>query len=268
MRILICCKLDLTSCVAVNELLSSFAKDQHEWRIVLSDKVNDLERSLPSQYDLAFYERDEFINWSQNLTAGNQTYLPFHLLSKRYNVSHETLKDINTDTRFLHRIAVWKPDLIISIRYNYIFKQPIIDLAQRAVVNLHPGKLPDYAGFYAPFWAMKNGDNQIICTLHGIPDETIDSGDIYAEVPMQVNPKRSVMWHFTELYRRGIPPLVELIDDVSSHIRVKGRVQNPDHGSMFRHPPEEDMKAFEEETDFKMVSHEDYLEECESFQSK
>jgi methionyl-tRNA formyltransferase len=264
MKILICTKLDLTSCIAVNELLASFGPDDHEWQLVLSDKVNDAERQLPSQYDLAFYERDMFLKWSKNLDAVNQRYLSFEKLGERYKVTSELLKDINTDTRFLHRIAVWKPDVIVSIRYNYIFKQPLIDLAQRAVVNLHPGKLPEYGGFYAPFWAMKNKENTLTCTLHGITDEKIDSGDIYAEATLPVDLTRSVMWHFTELYRQGIPELAKLISNVSSHLTIKGQIQNLNDQRLFTHPKLDDMVSFEH-SGGRMVSHHDYLEECEAF---
>ena len=264
MRILLCTKLDLTSCVATNELLSAFDQDDHEWQIVLSDKVNEAERSLPSQFDLAFYERDNFLNLTQNIQSSNQTYLPFHLLDKKYTVKVETLKDINTDTRFLHRIAVWKPDVIISIRYNYIFKQPLIDLAQKAVINLHPGKLPEFGGFYAPFWAIKNGEKSLTCTLHGITNEKIDSGDIYAEASIVVDRNRSVMWHFTQLYKKGVPELVTFISNLGSHVLVKGQIQNLDNQRLFTHPRLDDLQRFDE-SGHTLVSHHDYLEQCQYF---
>ena len=267
MRILVCCKQDLTSCVAVNELLAAFEHSEHEWQLVLSDKVNDAERSLPPQYDLAFYERDLFLMWSKNLEDKGQAYLPFHLLGNRYQLEQQVLTDINTDTRFLHRVAVWKPDVIISIRYNYIFKQLFIDLAQKAVVNLHPGKLPEYGGFYAPFWAIKNGENQLLSTLHSIANEQIDSGDIYAEVPLNVDKSRSVMWHFTELYKQGIPALVKLINNLNSHINVKGQIQNLKHQTLFTHPREDDLKHFEG-LGFSLVNHQDYLDICQLFTDK
>lgn len=264
MRILICTKLDLTSCIAVNELLASFKKDEHEWQLVLSDKVNEAERSLPAQHDLAFYERDMFLLWSKGIQDQGQLYLPFHLLKNRYQLEDQVLKNINTDTRFLHRIAVWKPDVIVSIRYNYIFKQPIIDLAQRAVVNLHPGKLPEYGGFFAPFWAMKNGEHKLVSTLHGISNEQIDSGDIYAQTSMEVVDERSVMWHFTELYKKGIPSLVGLLRDVGSHLKVQGQIQDLDNQTLFTHPREQDLRQLES-LGFTLVGHEDYLEQCGLF---
>lgn len=264
MKILICTKLDLTSCVAINELLSQLREGGHEWWVVLSDKVNEGERGVPSQFDLAFYERDNFLLWSESRRDSQGQYLPFHLLYTRYDTHVETLKDVNTDTRFLHRLAKWGPDVILSIRYNYIFRQPLIDLAKKTVLNLHPGKLPEYAGFFAPFWSIKQGEPFLTCTLHSIENEQLDSGDVVGEARMEVEPDRSVMWHFTELYRQGIPVLAGVLRNLHSHINVVAKVQNLDQRQLFSHPAVSDMKEFERGGG-RMVLHEDYLEWCRRF---
>ena len=264
MKILICTKRDLTSCVAINELLNQLNAENHEWWIVLSDKVNDGERGIPSQFDLAFYERDNFLMWSESRVDSQSRYLPFHLLHTRYDAHVEILKDLNTDTRFLHRLAKWGPEVIVSIRYNYIFRQPIIDLAKKTVLNLHPGKLPEFAGFFAPFWAMKQGETTLTCTLHTIENETLDSGDVVGEARMEIDNTRSVMWHFTELYRQGVPVLAGVIRNLHSHINVVAKVQNLDQRQLFTHPDLDEMKEYTEKGGI-MVSHEDYLEWCQHF---
>lgn len=52
----------------------------------------------------------------------------------------------------LELINSYKPDLLISIAANEIFKKPLIGLAPKGCINLHTALLPKYRGLMPSFW--------------------------------------------------------------------------------------------------------------------
>lgn len=70
-----------------------------------------------------------------------------------------------------------KYDLGISVRYNRIIPQSIIDSFRLGIVNTHGGILPEYRGSYCNVNALINGEAYYGVTLHYI-DSGVDTGDI------------------------------------------------------------------------------------------
>ncbi len=53
----------------------------------------------------------------------------------------------------------FKPDMLISILGNQIFKKPLINLAPKGCLNLHTALLPKYRrGLMSTFWVLKNNE--------------------------------------------------------------------------------------------------------------
>jgi methionyl-tRNA formyltransferase len=84
--------------------------------------------------------------------------------------------DINS-TRFLRTITEYQCDLLVSMSYNQIFKQPLISMAPLGVINCHAGKLPFYRGRNILNWVLINDESEFGITVHYI-DKGIDTGDI------------------------------------------------------------------------------------------
>lgn len=76
-------------------------------------------------------------------------------------------------------IIASKPDLGISVRYNKIIKQDVIDSFSMGIVNTHGGILPEYRGSYCNINAIINNEKDYGVTLHYI-DKGVDTGDIVA----------------------------------------------------------------------------------------
>ena len=75
------------------------------------------------------------------------------------------------------QIKVKKVDFIFSIANRIIIKDEIIKLCKKATINLHPGLLPEYKGFFSTVWAIINGEKRVGYTYHHISNE-IDGGNI------------------------------------------------------------------------------------------
>ncbi len=79
----------------------------------------------------------------------------------------------------------FKPDVICSIYYRYIIKQPIIEACNNKIFNLHPSLLPNYKGCSSLTWAMVNGETKTGFTFHYI-DKKIDTGRILLQKEIDI----------------------------------------------------------------------------------
>ena len=245
MKIAICAKRDLVSATALNVLLAGF-EGRHSVMIILSDKVNAAERSLPQAQDFVFYERDLAIDLMFSLLDENDQHgelLTFEALAKKYDAPLYVLGNIN-DEKNVELVKTWQPDLLLSIRYNYIFKQAILDSVKRATLNLHPGLLPHYAGMYAPFHALNHGEPSLGCTLHYIDDEAIDAGEIISTAQYSADRGQSVMHHFEQCYRLGMGLILQAVGEFENNVKPASKKQNLDNKKYFSYPTTEEFNEF------------------------
>lgn len=90
------------------------------------------------------------------------------------------------DQQFIEWIRRLKPALNISMSYDQILRQPILESAPLGFINCHAGKLPFYRGRNIINWAIINNETEIGLTVHFI-DEGIDTGDILLQRTLRVN---------------------------------------------------------------------------------
>ena len=80
----------------------------------------------------------------------------------------------------LASIDVTNSQLGVSYGFGLIFTQELIKRHERGIINIHPGKLPEYRGRHPIAFAFLNNDWEIGVTLHLI-DENIDQGFLLAK---------------------------------------------------------------------------------------
>ncbi len=142
----------------------------------------------------------------------------------------------------LDRIKSFKPDLLVSIAGNQIFKKSLIDLAPKGCLNLHTALLPKYRGLMPSFWVLKNNEKETGVSVFFI-DEGIDSGPILVQkhIPIHNNMTQA------ELIRTSKRVGMEAIIEAISLIQV-GRyqlIQNPDcEKTYFTFPTKKDVSEF------------------------
>ena len=83
-------------------------------------------------------------------------------------------------------IKSYKPDLLVSILGNQIFKSKIINLAPKGCINLHTALLPKYRGLMPTFWVLKNNEKYTGVSVFFV-DEGIDSGKIILQEKVRIN---------------------------------------------------------------------------------
>jgi len=87
--------------------------------------------------------------------------------------SHPRINSIE----FFNLVSSYKCDLFVSMSFNQIFKESLINLPRLRTINCHAGKLPFYRGRNILNWALINDESSFGITVHYI-DEGIDTGDI------------------------------------------------------------------------------------------
>ena len=75
------------------------------------------------------------------------------------------------------KLADFKPDLVISIRFGQIFCACNLDSETR---NYQPPlrSTSAYKGVMASFWSLLNSESHLGTTLHWVTDSKIDSGRV------------------------------------------------------------------------------------------
>ena len=171
-------------------------------------------------------------------------------LSKKENLS-KILKDLNIkEIRFqksinhissLEVLKEMKPDLLISIAGNEIFKKEIINLPTKGCINLHTALLPKYRGLMPAFWVLKNNEEYTGVSVFFI-DEGIDSGDIIYQEKIKINDMThaELIKHSKEIGVNAICKAVEILKTNDYNLIYNDDMQK----SYFSFPTKEDVKAF------------------------
>ena len=269
MKIIVCIKRDLEGCIALNYVLKHIAS--HYYYVILTDKFTATERQIKESADFIFYERDLLIHQIFPLLEKNDKeeylseYLTFNQIKKKYNIPVVISDNINSKDweKYIRNI---NPDIILSIRNDFIFKKNIIDIPSLGIYNIHPGSLPEYRGVYAPFRAMFNGDNDAGCTLHRVVDEGIDTGPLIGIKMMPVDYSKSVLWHMCQLYPHGIDLFKQLLLAYKTQKKIEAFPQNESVKRYYTFPTSEEFKRFSR-NGHKLIDNQEYLEILNRFRS-
>lgn len=81
---------------------------------------------------------------------------------------------------FLDLVKGYECDLFVSMSFNQIFCNRLINLPPLKTINCHAGKLPFYRGRNILNWALINDEKEFGITVHYV-DEGIDTGDIISQ---------------------------------------------------------------------------------------
>jgi methionyl-tRNA formyltransferase len=96
--------------------------------------------------------------------------------SDTYQIPYFKVPNINSSD-FLSVIDQFKCDLLVSMSFNQIFRQHILNVTPHGIINCHAGLLPFYRGRNILNWALINDETEFGITVHYV-DLGIDTGDI------------------------------------------------------------------------------------------
>lgn len=126
-----------------------------------------------------------------------KTRLIEFLESKGHDVSNTSEKITPTD--------VMGFDWVVSFGYCHIVSKEVIDTTNDRIINLHISYLPYNRGKHPLFWAFHD-NTPVGVTIHKI-DEGLDTGDIYVQKMVDINP-------FTETFKSGYDKVIHEMENL------------------------------------------------------
>jgi methionyl-tRNA formyltransferase len=151
-------------------------------------------------------------------------------------------------------IEAFEADLILSVRFSYLFRRSTIRQASAGIINVHPGPLPQYRGLFTPFWQIMRGNDVLRCTVH-LVDPGVDTGPVLTLAEVPVVPTRSLLWHMVQLYLTGAARAVTFINTGLP----QAEPQDPALAGRTFAPSQGDFEQFRAKG-FSLVNGADYLE--------
>lgn len=147
-------------------------------------------------------------------------------LADKYEIDYIKGYNINSD-EFYDKILFYECDLFVSMSFNQIFKERIMNLPRLKTINCHAGKLPFYRGRNILNWALINDEKEIGITVHYI-DKGIDTGDIILQrtFPITENDNYSTLLELS--FRECAQILYDALKLIQSGKAIK-RSQNEIH---------------------------------------
>jgi methionyl-tRNA formyltransferase len=107
-------------------------------------------------------------------------------------------------------IAAYRPDLIVSLQANVIFKKLLLETPSIGCLNVHTALLPKYRGLMPTFWALKHNEAETGVSVFFM-DEGIDSGPILVQKRLEIG-DLSLDGLIRRTKRMGVDALLEAID--------------------------------------------------------
>ena len=149
-------------------------------------------------------------------------------------------ESINNESS-LTLIKEFKPDLLVSIQGNEVFKRPLIELAPKGCINLHTALLPKYRGLMPTFWVIKNQEKETGVSVFFV-DEGIDSGPIIVQRRVKLSNK-SQRQLIKETKQLGMEAIIEGISLIKQE-RVQLMLNDNTEMTYFGFPTREDVVEF------------------------
>lgn len=133
---------------------------------MLADTINLVLNSKDFDISFIWTSKDESYyeyNWEKFEVLAKNIGCPFIFSSKIEKSKNIPKADIVISVNFVNLIPIW-----------------FLDKFKYGVLNAHAGDLPRYKGNACPNWAILNGEDEVVLTIHRM-DESLDSGPVYCK---------------------------------------------------------------------------------------
>jgi len=110
-------------------------------------------------------------------------------------------------------VSAVAPVLIVNFNSLTILPPSILAAPQLGAFNLHPGRLPEYAGMWAWQWAIIENQPTTAATLHEMI-AGVDTGDIVGEAPVAIDAFDTGLTLYLKLLRSGARLVIQMLPDM------------------------------------------------------
>src|SRR5215470_10930573 len=114
---------------------------------------------------------------------------------------------------------------LISMNSTAIIRRAVLERYDGRAVNIHPGRLPDFAGLYAVQWAIRLGESATAATAHFMT-ETLDAGDVIYVAPVPIGPRDTGLSVWLRCIRAQVGLLKRLLTEITAGRELPRASQN------------------------------------------
>jgi methionyl-tRNA formyltransferase len=164
-------------------------------------------------------------------------------LTEHYGLSCTIVRGLK-DPAVVAAAKAFAPDLVLSVRFSFRFQPEFLAPAKLGAINVHPGRLPDYAGLYPHFYSMLAGEPSLGCSVHQI-DEGIDSGPMLAAGEVPIGAGQSAFAVNLDSHLLGNRLIVEIVERLLDGGRLAGRAHEPGALKQHTYPTPQEFRAFQ-----------------------
>lgn len=122
------------------------------------------------------------------------------------------------------------PDWLLSINSTLILSADVLAIPAKGALNLHPGKLPEYAGLHTHQWAIRNGETEFGVTVHHMV-AGLDTGPIAFQSVFAISETDTGL----SLYLKCIAEGTKLMQLAIEHILSGNTIPSVDQDLSKRH---------------------------------
>lgn len=106
-------------------------------------------------------------------------------LLTQYDIPLLNLRDVNCESN-TNLFMSYEPDIFVSMSFDQIMKERIINATKFGFVNCHAGLLPFYRGRNSLNWALINGEEVFGISVH-LMDDGVDTGPIIVQEMLPIS---------------------------------------------------------------------------------
>jgi len=106
-------------------------------------------------------------------------------------------------------------EIAISINCPIVIECPVLDAFDDGVINGHAGDLPRYRGNAAPNWAIINGEDEVVLTVHSMTEE-LDAGPIHAQHSVPLDDSTYIGDVYDAMNERFPELFAQVVDDAAT----------------------------------------------------
>jgi len=104
------------------------------------------------------------------------------------------------------RIEAADCDVAVSLNWKTVIDRSVLDLFPHGILNVHAGDLPRYRGNATANWAIVEGEDEVVFTLHRM-NEALDAGPILLKERMEIT-EATTIGDVTAFGEREVPDLI------------------------------------------------------------
>ena len=209
-----------SDCFRHKALLNSLAKYGYQvmaWIEPRFEKTLERQLSLPANSKRYFQrlnqaENEIFCQEKSLSSCIKSSIIPFGSINNQYFSEMDTYLD--------------EANAVIVFGSSYIKEPLITKLIAKKAINIHTGISPQYRGADCNFWALFDGNPQLVgATIHFL-DGGLDSGDILKYVYPDYEERSDLLYSLMNIVKSAQMSLIDLLEK-ESFFEKKAIKQNP-----------------------------------------